>query len=248
VPKQLKPPPKPKHKAAKPKPTAPKAAALKPVAPKPAPKKTAPTAKKPVNGKPHTNGVKSKVAKPHTNGKPKLKTALANLLKSKPKPKPKKPKKPHGPTAGMLPLDGMPLPQLPEPPEPPEQPGPGTIPIPGGAGGASATPQITAPLANANVVAGADLTVDVNTNRADLRYILEVRDVTPPSSPPGPMPAPIALAAPVMFNATPTGNDFSFNVPGNNLSANRNYRLRVFVDPLDGFTPPHADFPLPVNT
>jgi hypothetical protein len=107
------------------------------------------------------------------------------------------------------------------------------------AAGASATPQIAAPLAGDTVPAGVDLQVDVDTNRGDLGYIVELLDVTP---------SPVAALAMQTSVAAPAGNNFSVTFPASRLAPDRQYRLRVFVDPAFGGTPPHQDHVIDINT
>jgi hypothetical protein len=115
-------------------------------------------------------------------------------------------------------------------------------------GGMPAAPQITAPPAGAQIPAGANLEVDVTTNRPDLSYIVELTDITPP--PPAPFPGPIGpgggplpppMPLPIPFNVTPMGNNFSVIIPGSNFVSGHTYSIRVYVDPADGATPPNAD-------
>lgn len=191
------------------------------------PKKSAKPKKKVAKSKPAAS---TKKAKKPTAAKKPAKAAKPKAGKTTAKAK-KTPKKPTKPTTGVKPLlSGGP-------------PSGGGLMMMGGGGG-DATPQITSPAANANITAGANLQVNVNTNRADLRYILTVSDVTPQPPPPAP---PLPPVMPVNLNATPTGNDFSFNVAGTTFVAGHNYRLRVFVDPQDGGTPPHSEHVINVN-
>ena len=90
-------------------------------------------------------------------------------------------------------------------------------------------------------------------HRADLRHIIEMLDVTPlppsPEPPPGsPLPAPMGLAVPILFNVTPQGNTFTVVIPGANLAAGRTYQFRVLIDPADGGTPPHTDHSISITT
>lgn len=109
-------------------------------------------------------------------------------------------------------------------------------PPPTSADGAPADPEIISPLANAMVPAGLNLFVDLTTDRGDLGYILEVLDTTP-------LPAGVLPPPAVQFIVpAPGANNFSVNVPGAMLVGGHTYRLRVFVNPANGLTPPHLDF------
>ncbi|MBP3954981.1 hypothetical protein J8F10_06760 [Gemmata sp. G18] len=100
----------------------------------------------------------------------------------------------------------------------------------------AATPRITAPLANAFVLSGADLTVTVTTNRSDLRYKVVF---TPIPAPPGPTTTSIPANG---------GGGFTLVIPGASLQPNCVYEIHVFVDPADGGTPPHLDHAINVHT
>src|SRR5205823_9456142 len=107
------------------------------------------------------------------------------------------------------------------------------------ANGDPATPRIQQPQANSPIASGQNLFVLVWTNRGDLGYIVVVTDITPPPPPPAPPPpvmAPVPLTIP-----PPGGSYFAAEFLGSNFVANHVYRIRVYVDPAFGATPPHMD-------
>ena len=203
------------------------------------PKKKPAPAKKPAKKKPAKAAAKkpSKPKKPATS-KPAAtkKPAALVAMSAKPVKKSKKAPKPKlEETAAVMALIETDDPALPPPPPP----DPGTMPMGGGAGGAAAMPNITAPQAG-GVPAGMDLLISAMTNRGDLRYIIELRDNALPPA----MPAP-----PVQLNvAAPGANPITGTFLAANIVASRAYRVRVFVDPGDGLTPPHTDAVVFVNT
>ncbi|AMV26494.1 hypothetical protein VT84_18995 [Gemmata sp. SH-PL17] len=107
-------------------------------------------------------------------------------------------------------------------------------------GGVAAAPHIINPFANSFVPPGVDLTVNITTNRGDLRYKVTFTDLTPP--PPAP-PAPLTTNIPANGGA-----GFTLVIPGANLQTNRVYEIFVFVDPADGASPPHLDHTINVHT
>lgn len=107
----------------------------------------------------------------------------------------------------------------------------------GGGGGAPAAPVIIAPQAGALVPVNTDLPVSAGTNRGDLRYIVELIDFNV-----GPQPvASINVPAPGQ-------NPINATFVGANFIATHQYRIRVFVDPVDGPTPPNTDFAVFVSS
>jgi hypothetical protein len=73
--------------------------------------------------------------------------------------------------------------------------------------------------------------VTVETNRGDFGYILQLSDITPGVVRPG---LPLAVPA-------PSGSPFTVVIPGGSLVAGHSYRIRVFVSPANGLTPPNMD-------
>jgi hypothetical protein len=103
-------------------------------------------------------------------------------------------------------------------------------------GQAVAAPQFMQPPSGFFATPGADLRVVVSTLRPDLRYIITVTEITDPQNPGAPeqidIPAPITNGSPMLFAA---------GIPGAWLVLGCRYQIRVFVNPLDGQTPPHHD-------
>lgn len=101
-----------------------------------------------------------------------------------------------------------------------------------------AEPKITTPSLGA-VTAGANLTVEVTTNRTDLSYIVTVTDITPPSR-------NVLVRT---FNVTaPVTDPFTVTIPGTDLPSGCVFRIYVRVDPTAGSTPPHDDYFVIVTT
>jgi outer membrane biosynthesis protein TonB len=171
------------------------------------------TAKKPA--KPKAAKKPKTAAKPKTVAK-KKKPASAKAPKPKaaPKPKPKTVKKPKPKTAKK----------------------PKAVFAVAALAPQNAVPQITSPSANASVPSGQILTIDVDTNRGDLGYIVRWTDITTPGAP---------VDHPV---AAPAGASFSANVAASDISAGLTYRIFVFVDPSSGATPPHNTDTIDVTT
>lgn len=193
---------------------------------------------------------KKKTAKAQTPAKKKPAKAAAKKPTTKKKPAPNKPATPKKPAkttvmAAAKPAKSKkikksktaPKPQLPEgmavlglldDPAPPPPPGPGQI-IGGGGGGAPAAPHIFAPLAGP-VPAGMNLPVSATTVRGDLRFVIELRDISPLPVPPLPT---------VLLNVpAPGANPITGTFPGATVVAGHTYRIRVSVDPIEGPTPP----------
>ena len=103
-------------------------------------------------------------------------------------------------------------------------------------GQAVAAPQFVQPPSGFFATPGADLRVIVSTLRPDLRYIIALTDVTDALNPGAPqainIPAPLASGSAMLFAA---------DIPGASLVLGCKYQIRVFVDPLDGASPPHND-------
>ncbi|MBY0458902.1 MAG: fibronectin type III domain-containing protein [Gemmataceae bacterium] len=98
-----------------------------------------------------------------------------------------------------------------------------------------AKPKITSPGNGDHVPPGVDLTVQVDTNRDDLRYIVELTDTT-------------TGASVKVYVPAPTGGRFTAVFAGSNLQPDRTYTIRVYVNPLDGATPPNLDATITVET
>ena len=101
-----------------------------------------------------------------------------------------------------------------------------------------AAPAIQSPH-NGFVPPATDVTVVVVTNRSDLRYKMRLSDTT---AAPAVVLRTIDIPAPAPFV------NFSGVFPGSLFVADRDYEIRVFVNPLDGQTPPHADDKVFLNT
>ncbi|MBN9117800.1 MAG: hypothetical protein J0I06_01300 [Planctomycetes bacterium] len=101
-----------------------------------------------------------------------------------------------------------------------------------------ARPNITSPVANADVPPGEDLGVSANVNVGDLRYQIELTDVT--GDPPFPTP--------FVTDATVVGGVATGVIPAAQLPAGHTFRIRVLVNPADGSTPPNLDHTITITT
>jgi len=102
-------------------------------------------------------------------------------------------------------------------------------------GVAPAAPFILTPTANTYVMPGTDLFVQMETNRTDLSYIVELSDIT-------------SGLPPVRLNVTPNGSLFAVTFLATHFAAGHLYALRVYVDPASGATPPHMDHTINTHT
>jgi hypothetical protein len=105
-----------------------------------------------------------------------------------------------------------------------------------------AIPLILQPQAGDFVTPGTILRVLMSTNRPDLRYVIQVIDITDPMNPGAPqqmnLPAPLDHFSTRLFAA---------DLPGAWFLQDHKYQIRVFVDPADGNTPPHLDATIDVT-
>ena len=77
----------------------------------------------------------------------------------------------------------------------------------------------------------------------DLRYIVEVTDITDPMNPV--VVGQLNIPAPLDFGSV---QYFAADLPAAWFQQDHEYQVRVFVDPVDGATPPHLDAPVNVTT